>query len=198
MVYGEIACGRIHPGRVEPASPRESHGDVSWVVSTPRSPVPVSMYLLALQLKPSLSGLRAPGRPLFTHPPFWFESRWRKEDAKDRSLIGRGVLTLPPFVGPFCSSVGDQSTAQSWHADPLIRGDGGKICPKVSWKFRQRRNLEANFNTLTADGWGPAVLCKIDILSQGESIKKKPKYRKIVNENPTAVGKMTKAIGQLC
>ncbi len=40
--------------------------DVSWVVSTPRSPVPVSLHLLALQLKSSLSGLRAPEHPLFT------------------------------------------------------------------------------------------------------------------------------------
>ncbi len=29
---------------LEAASPREKHGDVSWVVSTLRSPVPVSLY----------------------------------------------------------------------------------------------------------------------------------------------------------
>ncbi len=49
-----------------PASPGESHGDVSWVGSTPSSPVQASLQLLALQLKPSLSGLRAPEHPLFT------------------------------------------------------------------------------------------------------------------------------------
>ncbi len=27
-------------------------------------------------------------------------------DARDRSLIGRGVVTTPLFVGPFCLSVG--------------------------------------------------------------------------------------------
>ncbi len=45
----------------EPASPRGIHGDVSWVVSTPMSPGPVSLHLLALQLKPSLSGLGVKG-----------------------------------------------------------------------------------------------------------------------------------------
>ncbi len=40
--------------RIEPTSPRENHGDVSWVVNTPRSLVPTSLHLLALQLKPSL------------------------------------------------------------------------------------------------------------------------------------------------
>ncbi len=47
----------------------ENHGDVSWVVSTPRSPVPASLHLLALQLKLFLHGLRA---PLFTHSFFGF------------------------------------------------------------------------------------------------------------------------------
>ncbi len=52
---------------LEPASPREKHGDVSWVGSTLRYPVPASLHLLALwQLKPSLSGLSAPELPLFT------------------------------------------------------------------------------------------------------------------------------------
>ncbi len=37
-----------------------SIGDVSLVVGTPRPPVPASLHLVALQLKPSLSGLRAP------------------------------------------------------------------------------------------------------------------------------------------
>ncbi len=40
-------------------------GDVSWIVSTPRSPVPASLHLVASQLKPSMSGLRASERPLF-------------------------------------------------------------------------------------------------------------------------------------
>ncbi len=52
--------------RVELASPTEIHGGVSWVVSTPRSPVPASQHLLDLQLKPSLPGLIAPEHPLFT------------------------------------------------------------------------------------------------------------------------------------
>ncbi len=36
-------------------------------------------------------------------------------DARDRNLIGRGVVTNPSFVGPFCMSVGAQSAAQPWH-----------------------------------------------------------------------------------
>ncbi len=37
---------------LEPASPREKHGDVSWVVSTPRFPVVALLHLLDLQPKP--------------------------------------------------------------------------------------------------------------------------------------------------
>ncbi len=40
-------------------------------------------------------------------------------DASDRSLVLRGVLTTSPFIGPICTSVGTQSTAQPWHTDPL-------------------------------------------------------------------------------
>ncbi len=36
----EVAFTR---GRLSPASPREKLGDVSWVGSTPRSPVPASV-----------------------------------------------------------------------------------------------------------------------------------------------------------
>ncbi len=66
-----FACGDIHLGWVEPASPigltgSSLHGDASWIGSTPRLPVPVSLYLLALQLKPGLLGLRAPEHPLLT------------------------------------------------------------------------------------------------------------------------------------
>ncbi len=32
-------------------------------------------------------------------------------DARDMSLIGRGMVTTPPFVGLFCLSVGAQSAA---------------------------------------------------------------------------------------
>ncbi len=44
--------------------------DASWVVSIPRPPGPVSLEWLALRLKPSWSGFRAPERPLFIPPPF--------------------------------------------------------------------------------------------------------------------------------
>ncbi len=51
-------CVGIRPGRVERTSPIElttycGHFicNVSWVVSTPRSPVPASLHLVALQLK---------------------------------------------------------------------------------------------------------------------------------------------------
>ncbi len=74
----------------------KEHGDISWVVNTPRSPVPASLRLLALQLKPSLSGLRAP------EPPFVFN----RGDARDKGLLGRGVLTTPSVIGPFCTPEG--------------------------------------------------------------------------------------------
>ncbi len=44
-ISSTLACGGIHLGRVEPASPR--HGDASWVCSTPRSSVPGSQHLVA-------------------------------------------------------------------------------------------------------------------------------------------------------
>ncbi len=84
----------------------QRHGDGLWVGSTP-----ASLRLLALQLEPSLSGLRAPERPLFTHPAFWFKPRWRDGSARDRSLIGRSVLTTSTFR-QFCRPVGAQSTTQ--------------------------------------------------------------------------------------
>ncbi len=106
---------RDSPGRVQSPSPRGNHGDDSWVVSTPRFPVSASLHFLALQLKPSLCGLRAPERPLFT-PSFLV---FRPGDARDRSLVGRCVLISPPFAGIFCRSVGAQSTTQPWRVDPL-------------------------------------------------------------------------------
>ncbi len=63
--YLACTCGGIYPGRVEPAS-SIFNDDASWVGSTQRSPVPASLYLLALQLMSSLSGLFAPEHPLFT------------------------------------------------------------------------------------------------------------------------------------
>ncbi len=39
-----LSYGGIHLGRVEPILP--------WVVTKPRSPVPASLHLVALQLKP--------------------------------------------------------------------------------------------------------------------------------------------------
>ncbi len=32
-------------------------------------------------------------------------------DARNMSLIGRGVVTTLPFVGPFCMSIGSRSSA---------------------------------------------------------------------------------------
>ncbi len=96
------------------------HGDVSWVGSTPRSPVPVSLHLLDLQLKPSLPNLRAPDCPIFLFG-------LSPGDARDRSLIGRAALTKPPFVGPFCRPVGAQFTAQSWHIENMPIRQGSSL-----------------------------------------------------------------------
>ncbi len=69
---------------------------------------------MALQLKLSLSGLSAGASAPHTLP-FGFNPG----DARDMSLIGRGVLILPPFVGPFCRPVGAQYTTQPWRVDNL-------------------------------------------------------------------------------
>ncbi len=47
--------------------------------------------------------------------PFGFDHG----DAMDGNLIGRVVLSTPPFVGPFCRSLSAKSTAQPWHTYPL-------------------------------------------------------------------------------
>ncbi len=36
--------------------------------------------------------------------------------------MGIGLVTTPPFIGPFCRSVGAQATTQSWHTDLLTLG----------------------------------------------------------------------------
>ncbi len=42
--HGDPVTAAGSKGRVEPASPREKRGGVSWVVSTPRSLVPASLH----------------------------------------------------------------------------------------------------------------------------------------------------------
>ncbi len=79
-------CSVIHPGRVDPVSPR--HGDVSWVGSTPRSPVLASLHSEALQLKPRLLARFESAGVSALHTP----SHPGDGDARDRILIGRGVL----------------------------------------------------------------------------------------------------------
>ncbi len=74
---------------LELPSPREKLGDASWVVRTPGSPVPASLHLLALQLKPSLSG----GSALHT-----LSFGFNPDDARESSLVARGVLITPPFA----------------------------------------------------------------------------------------------------
>ncbi len=83
------------------------------VGSTLRSPVPASLHLLALQLKPSIPGLRAQERRLFTPSVFLVLLQATQRHCE-------GALATPPFVvGPFCRSVGAQYTTQPWRADPL-------------------------------------------------------------------------------
>ncbi len=53
-------------------------------------------------------------------------------DARDRSLLGRGVLTTPPFVGPFYRSVGAQATAQPSPLKPLSKKwVNGQLCDQM-------------------------------------------------------------------
>ncbi len=85
---------------LEAASPKEKHGDVSTVISAPRPPVPASLHLLDLQLKPSWLARFESARAsaLYIHTlPFGFNPG----DARDKNLIGRGVLITLPLVEPF-------------------------------------------------------------------------------------------------
>ncbi len=81
-------------------------GDVSWVVNIPRSPVPVSLELVALYLKPLWAcpfWEHQSVHSSHTYPPFLLEYSYRDGDAGERSLIGKDVLTITPFV-PFLGS----------------------------------------------------------------------------------------------
>ncbi len=49
---------------------------------------------------------------------FGFNLGYATRDARDRCLSGKGVVTVPPILGPFLRSVGAKSTAHSWHIDP--------------------------------------------------------------------------------
>ncbi len=49
-----LTWGGILPERVEPTSPRKNHGDVSWVVSTPRFPVSAVREVLSVSVPPPL------------------------------------------------------------------------------------------------------------------------------------------------
>ncbi len=83
------------------------HGGVSWVVSKLRSPVPSPLRLLALQLKFESAGVSALHTLSIGLNPCdaVTGTQWI------RRMIGRDVLTTPPFVGPpFCRSVGDLLT----------------------------------------------------------------------------------------
>ncbi len=73
----------------------DKQSDVSWEVSTPRSPIPLVRFenAEASAVHTLHSGLN-PG------------------DARGGSLIDRGVPVAPPFVGSFCRSIGVQSTTQ--------------------------------------------------------------------------------------
>ncbi len=76
----------------------------SQIIDHTEVPSP-SQYLLILHLKPSLLGLSFGFNPV---------------DAGDRSLLGRDVVTTPPFVGPCCNSVAAQFTAQPRDTNLLI------------------------------------------------------------------------------
>ncbi len=64
-----------------------SHGSCE----VPMSPVPASVHLLALRLKPNVPVLR-----VLEHFPFTLNP-----GGATGSLFGIGVLATPPFVGPF-------------------------------------------------------------------------------------------------
>ncbi len=82
---------------------RISIDDSSCVLNKPTLLVSPAMYFLALQLKPSLSGLSAPESFSFSLTP----------DGETGSWLGSSVVTSPPFVFQFCRLVGAQSAAHT-------------------------------------------------------------------------------------
>ncbi len=86
---------------LEPASPRENYGDVSWVVSSPRCPSPgVAAFIgFAAQAKPAR--FESAGASALHTLTFVFNPG----DARDRSLIDIDVLITLPFVGQFYRSL---------------------------------------------------------------------------------------------
>ncbi len=100
---------------------------------------PLSLHLLALQLKPSLLGLEHCS-VRSSHPSYKFKSKWRDCLARDRNLLGRGVLTTPPFVRPCSRSVYRQAlacrticTQKYWGTyKPTYHGLDGKLCKTLT------------------------------------------------------------------
>ncbi len=80
LYYPSSSCGSIAYSSVS----TENHGDVSWVVITPRPPVPASLHLLAIH---PVRFESAGASTLHTTTPFGFN----QGDAMDRILIDRGV-----------------------------------------------------------------------------------------------------------
>ncbi len=78
-------CGGIYPKQVKQAS--WNGISIEDAVLARRGPQPGrrGIYWLCPVWQ------RRSVRSSHTHPPFWFESRWRDGDARDRSLIGRDV-----------------------------------------------------------------------------------------------------------
>ncbi len=95
------------------------NNDFSCAVSHEVTKVPPS------QLHPRLLILKVPKRPFVT--PSLLVSN--PGGASYRRLLGRGVLTTPPFFAPFCRSVRAQSTAQPWHIKQLTPN----VAINVSW-----------------------------------------------------------------
>ncbi len=117
--------GGFHCGRGEPASPRQ--GDVSWASSTLRPPVKLVQFV-------------SPGASALHTLPFGFNPG----GVGDMSLIGRGVVTTPPFIDPFCRSVGARSTAQSGHTDPLT--SDGFLSKDILSHLSSLSSLQLHFN----------------------------------------------------
>ncbi len=129
----------------------------------PKSPVPVLLHLLALQLKPSLlvRFVSAGASALHIHTlPFGFDPG----GARDRSWIGRGVLTTPPFVGPFCRPVGDQSTAQSTLAH---RPFDTQLVLKFDWSANP---ISFNVPLLRTNQIAPRYLPRLECITKTPAI----------------------------
>ncbi len=78
LFVAAFTWGRLLHGKAPYRGPQSRHRCIYWLCS-------LNQACLVWERRSVRS----------SYPPFWFESRWRYGGARNRSLLGRGVLTTP-------------------------------------------------------------------------------------------------------